>query len=57
MATVYGKSKVHTLTINGSMLAGRPAEPSYSHIYNVGMITFSLYFPVLTFYLVEITFN
>ncbi|MGJ2514247.1 hypothetical protein ACR8H4_27610, partial [Salmonella enterica subsp. enterica serovar Paratyphi A] len=39
------------------MLAGRLAGPSCSHIYNVGMITFSLYFTVLTFYLVEIPFN
>ncbi|EEJ7430179.1 hypothetical protein QG87_004535 [Salmonella enterica subsp. enterica] len=57
MATVYGKSRVHTLTINGSMLVGRLAGPLCSHIYNVGMTTFSLYFPMLTFYLVEITFN
>lgn len=39
------------------MLVGRLAGPLCSHIYNVGMITFSLYFTVLTFYLVEIPFN
>ncbi|EBP7418494.1 hypothetical protein AIR88_18230, partial [Salmonella enterica] len=49
LATVYGKSRVHTFIINGSKLAGRLAGPLYSHTYNIGMITFYLYFPVLTF--------